>query len=238
MERPATRIDPIGDSLYRISTTISADDLPGGFSFNQYLLVDEFPLLVHSGPAGLFENVCQAMATVMPVSELRYIAFCHFEADECGALNQFLDAAPGAQALCSGIAVMTSVADFAVRPPRALADGEKLPIGRHVLSWVDAPHVPHGWENGFLFEETRKILFCGDLFTQGGGDHDPLSDDILDSSEQMRSMLDYYAHGPNTHEVLERLAALQPQTLACMHGSAYRGDGAAQLRGLMARLEA
>ena len=235
MSTPTTRIDAIGESLYRISTPVPADAVPGGFSFNQYLLVDESPLLFHTGLRSLFDAVCQAIATVMPVASLRYIGFCHVEADECGALDRFLEVAPSAEPLCSQVAAMTSIGDLASRPPRVLGDGETLSLGRHVVEWHDAPHVPHGWENGFLFERTTRTLFCGDLFTQGGDTHEPLSEDILETSEQMRAGMDYFAHGPNTQAVLEHLAALEPRTLACMHGSAYKGDGGALLQRLAQR---
>jgi len=236
MDEPTTRIDAVADGLFRISTAMPPEVAPGGFTFNQYLLVDDAPLLFHTGLRGLFPAIREAIASVLPVATLRYIAFCHVEADECGALNEFLEAAPQAEALCSRVAVMTSLGDLAIRPPRAMADGETLSLGRHRVTWIDAPHVPHGWENGFLFESTRRILFCGDLFTQPGSEHAPVADHILQSSEQMRGSMDYFAHGPNTGPLLERLAALQPQTLACMHGSAYRGDGGALLRQLAAAL--
>ena len=236
MAPQATRIDPVGDDLYRISTSVSPETIPGGFTFNQYLLLDDAPLLFHTGQRGLFSDVSQAIATVIALKELRYIAFCHVEADECGALNAFLAAAPNAEPLCSTVAAMTSVTDLADRPPRVLADGDILSLGKHAVQWIDAPHVPHGWENGFLFEQTARTLFCGDLFTQGGGEHEPLSDDILESSESMRAQMDYFAHGANTGPVLERLAKLDPRILACMHGSAYCGEGAALLRKLAHKL--
>jgi flavorubredoxin len=236
MSRSLTTIDPISESLYRISTPVPPEDAPGGFTFNQYLLVDEAPLLFHTGLRRLFPSVRDAIERVIPVSSLRYVAFCHVEADESGALNEFLEAAPNAQPLCGQVAAMTSIGDLADRPPTVLADGETLSLGKHVVRWLDAPHVPHGWENGFLFEETTRILFCGDLFTQGGSEHPPLSDDILEPSEQMRAGMDYFAHGANTKYVLERLAGLEPATLACMHGSAYHGDGGSLLRQLAVRL--
>jgi len=238
MSQPATQIQAISESLYRISTPVSPETVPGGFTFNQYLLIDDAPLLFHTGLRGLFDSVSEAIESVLPLQDLRYIAFCHVEADECGALNEFLAAAPGAEALCSQVAAMTSIGDLASRPPRVLADGEELSLGRHKVEWLDAPHVPHGWENGFLFEKTARTLFCGDLFTQGGDDHEPLAGNILETSEQMRSSMDYFAHGANTGAVLERLAALEPFTLACMHGSAFQGDGAAQLRALASALNA
>lgn len=238
MTDPATRIDAIGDNLYRISTKAPPDAVPGGFTFNQYLLVDDAPLLFHTGLRHQFDAVVGSVASVIPIERLRYIAFCHVEADECGSLNQFLDIAPQALPVCSQVAAMTSIGDLASRPPRVLADGESLSLGKHVVRWIDAPHVPHGWENGFLFEETTRTLFCGDLFTQGGAEHDPLSEEILEASEQMRGNMDYFAHGANTRPVLERLASLEPDILACMHGSAYQGDGGSLLRNLADRLGA
>jgi flavorubredoxin len=234
----STRIDAIGESLYRISTAVPPDAVPGGFTFNQYLLVDESPLLFHTGLRGQFDSVSQAIATVLPVESIRYIGFCHVEADECGALNEFLAAAPRAAPLCSAVAAMTSIGDLAIRPPRVLSDGESLSLGAHKVEWLDAPHVPHGWENGFLFETTTRTLFCGDLFTQGGDQHELLSDNILETSEEMRADMDYFAHGANTGPVLRRLANLEPRILACMHGSAYQGNGGELLRALSKKLNA
>jgi flavorubredoxin len=225
-----TRIDEIAEGIFRISTPVTE---LGGFTFNQYLIVDEQTLLFHTGPRRMFPLVSEAIAAVMPLSRLRYVGLSHFEADECGALNEFLAAAPGAEPVCGRIAAMVSVDDVADRKARALADGESLPLGRHSVRWLDAPHVPHAWECGFLFEEKTDTLLCGDLFCQGGAEHVPLTEsDILGPSEAMRCGLDYYAHGAHTRPVLERLAALAPTTLACMHGSAWRGDGAKLLRAL------
>lgn len=232
-----TRIDEIGDSIYRIYTPIQ---LPGGgFSFNQYLILDDAPLLFHTGLRRMFPLVRAAIARVLPPARLRYVAFSHFEADECGALNDFLAIAPKAEPVCSKIAAMVSVDDVADRPARALGDGESLSLGRHELRWLDTPHLPHAWECGLMFETKSSTLLCGDLFTQPGSDHPPVTEgDILGPSEGMRSVMDYYAHAKNTRQMLDRLAALKPKTLACMHGSAFRGDGASLLRALADRLEA
>lgn len=238
MEQPATRIDPIAESLFRISTAVPPETMAGGFTFNQYLLIDDSPLLFHTGLRHQFDSVVRAISSVLPIEKLRYISFCHVEADECGSLNEFLEVAPHAQPICSRVAAMTNMGDLSSHPPLVLADNESISLGKHVVKWIDAPHVPHGWENGFLFEETTKTLFCGDLFTQGGGKHEPLRDDIFEVSEQMRANMDYFAHGPNTRPILERLAALEPLTLACMHGSAYQGDGGTMLRKLADRLGA
>jgi flavorubredoxin len=171
------------------------------------------------------------------VESLGFVAFSHVEADECGALNEFLAAAPRATPFAGEIAVMTSLADLADRTPKALADGETLSLGKHRVRWCATPHLPHGWECGYLFDETARTLLCGDLFTQGGADHPPLSAaDILEPSEAMRRGMDYYAHAPNSAALLDGLAALGPTTLACMHGAAWQGDGAALLRALGERL--
>ncbi len=231
-----TRVDEVAEGIFRISTPVTV--LPGGFTFNQYLVVDEEPLLFHTGPRRMFPLVREAVAAVMPVERLRYVGLSHFEADECGALNEFLAVAPAAVPVCGQIAAMVSVDDVADRKARALADGETLALGRHTLRWLDTPHVPHAWECGFLFEERTRTLLCGDLFTQGGAEHAPVTEsDILGPSEAMRAGLDYWAHATNTGTTLERLAALAPATLACMHGAAWRGDGGGLLRALAGRLE-
>ena len=209
--------------------------IPGGpeFNFNQYLVKDEAPLLFHTGMKGLFPLVSEAIAKVLPLESLRYFAFSHFEADECGALNQFLAAAPRAVPVASQVGAMVSVNAFADRPARAMADGEVLDLGAKKLRWIDAPHVPHGWDNGFMMETTTRTMFSGDLFTQGGSGSVVLTEsDILGPSEEFRAPMDYYAHAPHTAAVLEKLAQEKPLTLACMHGSAWRGDGAGLIRAL------
>lgn len=230
-----TSIDEIAAGIYRISTPVSV--VPGGFTFNQYLIKDDEPLLFHTGLRRSFPLVREAVATVLPVETLRWISFSHYEADECGALNEFLAVAPNAMPLCGTIAAMVSVGDIADRPPRALGDGEDIAIGQHVLRWFSTPHLPHAWECGFLFDETTKTLLCGDLFTQGGADHPAVTEaDILEPSEAFRAQLDYFAHSRNAGAMIERLAATRPATLACMHGAAWRGDGARLLRSLGAKL--
>jgi flavorubredoxin len=227
-----TSVHEVADGIYRISTPA---DLPGGvpFSFNQYLLLDDAPLLFHAGLRTMFPLVREAVAAVMPVERLRYVGFSHVEADECGALNDWLALAPAAVPLCSQVAAVVSINDLADRPPHALADGESLVLGRHTVQWLDAPHVPHGWDSGLLMDTTSGTFFCGDLFTQPGHGKEALTEgDILGPSEAFRHGMDYYAHAPQTAAVLQRLAQLKPRTLACMHGSAWRGDGGALLRHL------
>jgi flavorubredoxin len=232
-----TTIHEVAESIYRISTPLPA--IPGGFSFNQYLVVDDDPLLFHTGPRRLFPLVREAVAAVLPVERLRYVGYSHFEADECGSLNEWLAVAPNAVAVCSRIAAMTSAGDVADRPPRALADGEEVSLGAKTVVWLDTPHVPHGWDCGYLYESRTRTLLCGDLFTQPGDGSVPLTEgDVLGPSEAMRKDLDYYAHAPSTGATLARLAELRPLTLACMHGSAWRGDGSALLLELARTLAA
>ena len=226
-----TNVEEIAAGIYRINTPV---EIPGGaFSFNQYLVEDDQPLLFHTGPRRLFPLVSEAVGHVLAPGRLRWIAFSHFEADECGSLNDWLGIAPAAQPLCSATAAMVSVSDVADREPRGMADGETLSTGRRTLRWFDTPHLPHGWETGYLADESTRTLFCGDLFTQPGrGESALTSADILAPSEMFRQSMDYYAHSKNAGPLFEKLAALAPTTLACMHGSAWRGDGGALLRAL------
>jgi len=231
-----TNLHEIAPRIYRINTPVQ---IPGGeFSFNQYLIADDAPLVFHTGMKGLFPLVSEAIAKVLPLSSIRYVAFSHFEADECGALNEFLAAAPNAVPVASQIGAMVSVNAFADRPAKAMADGDVLDLGTKKLRWLDAPHVPHGWDTGFMMELVTRTMFSGDLFTQGGRGEVALTEsDILGPSEEFRQPMDYYAHAPQTSAVLERLAREKPLTLASMHGSAYRGDGAALIRALAKTLE-
>jgi len=228
-----TNINEIAPGIYRVNTPV---DTPGGpFSFNQYLIVDDAPLLFHTGPRRMFPLVREAMASVMPVERLRYIGYSHFEPDECGSLNEWLAAAPQAEPMAGRIGVMVGASDMADRPVRALADGEVVALGRHSVRWFDTPHLPHGWDTGLLMESSTRTFLCGDLFTQGGHGKEPITEtDILEPSEAFRKSLDYYSHSPDTGAILARLAAERPTTLACMHGSAYRGNGAAILQALAA----
>jgi flavorubredoxin len=233
-----TNVQEIAQGIFRINTPVP---LPDGnlFSFNQYLVVDDQSLLFHSGPRQLFPLVSEAIASVTPVEGLRYIGLSHVEADECGALNLFLAAAPQAVPLCGSIAAMVSMADLADRAPLALADGEELALGTHTMRWFDTPHLPHGWECGLMMDTHTRTFFCGDLFTQPGNSERALTEsDILGPSEAFRRQMDYYAHAPQTAALLDGLAKQEPRTLACMHGSAWRGDGASLLRNLSEALSA
>lgn len=237
-QQSGTNVHEIADGIYRINTP---QQIPGagGFSFNQYLVADDEPLLFHAGLRRMFPLVREAVASVLPVERLRYIAFSHVEADECGALNDWLAAAPQSVPLCSAVAALVSITDMADRAPRALTDGEVLSLGKHSVRWFDMPHLPHAWECGFLAEEQTTTLLCGDLFTQGGADLPAITEsDILGPSEAFRHQMDYFSHTKNARAMLERLAATNPTTLACMHGSAWRGDGAQLLRALANALSA
>jgi len=233
-----TSIVEIGDGIYRISTPVPPmPALPAGFTFNQFLIADDEPLLFHTGPRRIFPLVREAIEAVIPVNSLRYLGISHFEADECGALNEFLEVAPRAVPLCGAVAKMVSVDDVADREALGLGDGEQLSLGKHTVGWIDTPHLPHGWDCGYLFEQATSTLFCGDLFTQPGADHSPLVEsDILGPSEAMRDVMDYYAHTENTGGLIAKLAATEPTTLACMHGSSWSGNGSELLGQLAAAL--
>ena len=232
-----TNVHEIAEGIYRINTPVAIPG--GGFSFNQYLIVDDEPLLFHTGPRKMFSLVREAVESVFPVTRLRYIGFSHVEADECGSLNEWLAAAEHSVPLCGKVAAMVSIEDLADRSPRALADGEGLSLGRHSVRWFDTPHLPHAWECGFLMEDSTRTLLCGDLFTQGGSNLPPITEaDILGPSEAFRAKMDYFSHTLHARAMLARLAAANPTTLACMHGSAWRGDGAKLLQDLADALSA
>jgi flavorubredoxin len=229
-----TNVHEIAAGIFRISTPIPPSQMPGGFTFNQILVVDEDPLLFHTGPRRMFPLVREAVAHVLgDVAKLRYIGFSHVEADECGSLNEWLAVAPRAETLCSQVAAMVQMNDLADRPPRPLADGEEVSLGTKRVRWLDAPHLPHNWECGYMFESTTKTLLCGDLFTHGGADGPPITEsEVLSPSEAMRKAMGGVAIEQHTRSLIEKLARTEPTTLALMHGSSYRGDGHALLRAL------
>jgi flavorubredoxin len=229
--KTGTRIDEVAAGIYRISTPL--DVIPGGFTFNSFLITDDEPLLFHTGYRKLFPTTLEAIEKVIPAEKLRWVGGSHFESDEFGAMNEILKAAPRATPFGSEVGVLTSINDFAMRPPRALKDNEEFSLGSRKMKWVYTPHVPHGWDCGILFDQSSNTLFCGDLFTQPGASVPPVTEsEILSASEGMRGMMDYYAHATNTAAILERLARLNPSVLACQHGSSYRGNSASLLRDL------
>lgn len=225
-------VHEIADGIFRISIPVPPSAMPGGFTFNQFLVVDDAPLLFHTGQKQLFPLVKQGVEKVLgSAAKLRYVGFSHFEADECGALNEWLEVAPEAEAVCSQVAAMTSAGDFAIRAPRPLADLEELSLGKKKVRWLDAPHLPHNWECGYMFESTTRTLFCGDVLTHGGDAVPPITDgDVLGPAEAMRrAMPSSFAIEKNTSTLLEKLARTEPTTLALMHGSSFRGDGGRML---------
>jgi flavorubredoxin len=229
-----TRVDEIAPSVFRISTPVPPSAMPGGFTFNQILLADERPLLFHTGPRRMFPLVQQAVAHVLgDARKLRYLGFSHVEADECGALNEWLAAAPQCEPVCGTIAAMVSVTDLADRPPVALADGAELALGQKRVRWLDAPNLPHNWECGYLFEATTRTLLCGDLFAQPGHQLPALTEsDVLAPAEAMRRQMGGFAIERDSRALLQKLAATAPTTLATMHGSSYRGNGSRLLLAL------
>jgi flavorubredoxin len=226
-----TRTAEIADGVYRFSTAVSGIG-PEPFTFNQFLLLAEEPLLFHLGQRAFFPLISEAVARVTPLAAIRYLSFGHVEADECGAMNPWLAAAPRAVVVASGTACQVQLNDLADRPPRALADGELIDLGGKRVRWIDIPHVPHGWEAGAMLEETAATLLCGDLFTHGGDGPALTEADILGPAIAMENMFHAMTMAPGTAAALHRLAALNPATLALMHGSSFKGDGARQLEGL------
>jgi flavorubredoxin len=227
-------VDEIAPDVYRLSTYFPELNL----QFNQFLVKDEDPLLFHTGMKQLFPQVREDVARVIDPSTLRWISFSHFEADECGALNEWLAVAPQATAFCSFVGANVSVNDFASRPARAMADGESLKTGKYSFRLLATPHVPHCWEASLLFEENQQTLLCSDLFFHWGK-HDPVtSSDVVTRFkeglivDQQGPFANAYPYTPQTEATLKRLAALQPKTLALMHGSSFRGNGEQALNDL------
>jgi len=216
-----TNTHEIADHIYRLSTCVP-EAAPGGFTFNQFLIDADEPLLFHTGPRRMFPLVSQAIARIVPLESLRWIAFGHVESDECGAMNEFLAAAPHAQVAHGAIGCMVSLDDLCDRPPRKLTDGEVIDLGGKRVRHIDTPHVPHNWEARVLFEETTKTLFCGDLFTHTG-DGPPLTEtDIVGPALAAEELFHATAVSPVVGKTIRRLAKLEPQMLAVMHGSSTR----------------
>jgi flavorubredoxin len=226
-----TTVTEIADGIYRFSTLVPEIG-PNGFSFNQFLVDADEPLLFHTGPRAMFPLVSQAISTVVPVERLRWITFGHLESDESGAMNLFLAAAPDAQVAHTAVGCMVSINDLADRPPRPLGPDEVLDLGGKQVRNIDTPHVPHGWDAHVLYEETTSTLLCGDLLTQVGDGPALTSGDLLDAAAQAEDMFGATCLTPSTAPTIRALAALQPRTLAIMHGSSYEGDGAAALLAL------
>ena len=229
-------VDEITDGIYRISTWIP-DVSPVGFTFNQFLITGDEPLLFHTGPRAMFPLVAEAVASVLPVESLRWITFGHVESDECGAMNMWLAAAPGSQVAHGALGCMVSLNDMCDRPPRALAEGEVIDLGGKRVRQISTPHVPHGWEAQVLFEETTGTLLCGDLFTAVGQAPALTSGDIVGPALEAESMFHATCLAPHTAQTMRSLGDLAPSTLALMHGSSFQGDGKQALYDLAAGYE-
>ncbi len=219
-----TRVDEIAGEIYRISTFVPEVAAPAGFTFNQYLIAADEPLLFHCGPRRMFPAVSEAVATIIPVSRLRWISFGHVESDECGSMNQWLSAAPQAQVVHGATACDVSLNDLADRPPRALADGEVLDLGSKRVRWIDTPHVPHAWESGLIFEEVTGTLFTGDLFTHLGNGPALTHESIVPAAIAAEEAFHSTSLAPAIGGTIRRLAALAPKRLAVMHGSCFEGS--------------
>jgi flavorubredoxin len=226
-----TTVDEIAPGIYRLSTWVP-DITEHGFTFNQFLLTGDEPMLFHCGLRQLFPLVSEAITGVIPLEKLRWISFGHLEADECGAMNRFLAAAPNAEVIHGPLAIMLSLNDMCDRPPVTAADDVVLDIGGHQLRFIATPHVPHNWEAALWFDETTSTLLAGDLFTHTGNPPALTESDCVAPALAAEAL--FHATGLSTNLVptLEQLAALNPRTLAIMHGASFRGDGAAQLRAL------
>jgi flavorubredoxin len=227
-----TRVDEIADGIFRISTYVAEVAPPAGFAFNQYLVTGEEPLLFHTGHRNLFPAVREAVARLIAPETLRWISFGHLEADECGSMNLWLAASPGATIAHGATAVDVSLSDLADRPPRLLADGETIDLGGRRVRYIDTPHTPHGWEAGLLFEESTGTLLCGDLFTQTGLTGALTESDIVGPAAAAEDLFQFSSLHPGMGTTIRALASLAPRTLGLMHGPAFAGDGAAALLAL------
>jgi flavorubredoxin len=215
-----TRIAEVAPGIHQLMTHVPEMN----FSFNQYLVTGDEPLLFHTGPRQMFPLIADAVTRVMPVDQLRWISFGHVEADECGSMNQWLGAAPQSTVAQSMIGCMVSLNDLADRAPRPLADGEVLDIGGHRMRWIDTPHVPHAWEAGLLYDETTRTLFCGDLFTQTGAYEPASTDELIGPAGEAEDIFHSSSLAPSSGATVRRLAELDVSALALMHGPTFTGD--------------
>ena len=226
-----TNVDEIADHIYRLSTFVP-DIGPTGFTFNQFVIDADEPAIFHTGPRAMFPLVSEAVASVVPLAQLRWIMFGHLESDECGAMNLFLAAAPNSQVAHGAMGCLVSINDLADRPPAPIQPEGAYDLGGKFLRNIDTPHVPHGWDAHVLYEETSGTLFCGDLLSQVGYGPALTNNDVIDAAAQTEDMFGSTCLTPSTAPTIRRLADLEPKTLAIMHGSSYNGDGAKALLAL------
>jgi flavorubredoxin len=232
------RTDEIAERIYRVSVFLPQGAGGRGFMFNHFLIDGDEPLLFHCGLRKMFPLVSAEVAKIMPLARLRWLSFGHFEADECGSMNEWLAAAPHAELMHGETGCRVSIADMADRPPRVLTNNEVVDIGGKRIRYIDTPHVPHGWDAGVIFDEVTGTLFCGDLFARTG-DGPPLTDkDIVGPAMDAEDSFMLTSLGPATAPNIRRLAELTPTTLALMHGSSFAGDAPSALRALADRFDA
>jgi flavorubredoxin len=227
-----TRIDEIADGIYRLSTYVPDIAPPAGFTFNQFLVLGDEPLMFHTGLRKMFPLNRAALSRLLPPERLRWIAFGHYEADECGAMNEWLAVAPNAQIAHGQTGCLVSLNDMADRAPRVLADGEVIDLGGKRLRYIDTPHTPHGWDAGVMAEETTGTLLCGDLFTQLGDGPALTQGDVVAPAIAAEDLFNYSSLNPDMGATIRALAEFSPRTLALMHGPSFAGDGAAALHAL------
>jgi flavorubredoxin len=228
-----TKIDEIAEGIFRLSVFVPEIAPPAGFTFNHFLVRGEDPLLFHTGLRRMFPLVRAAVSRLIPPDRLRWITFGHYEADECGTMNDWLAVAPRAEVAHGQTGCLVSLEDMADRAPRILQDGEAIDLGGGKrVRYLDTPHIPHGWDAGVLYEEGTGTLLCGDLFTQIGNASALTEDDIVEPAIAAEDLFRYSSLNPNMGATIRRLADLSPRTLALMHGPSFRGDGAAALRAL------
>ena len=224
----------IAKDVFRVAVFVPEINL----EFSHFLVRDEEPLLFHAGLRGMFPVLREQISRLIDISKIRYVGFSHFESDECGALNQWLELAPAAEPVCGLVGALVSVNDFSVRPARVLTNDDLLSTGQHRFRFIPTPHVPHGWDAGVLFEESEKTLFCSDLFHQWGQQQPITTDSIMDRCKdalvqaEAGPFANYMPYTHHTGRILQTLAEYAPNTLAAMHGSTYHGDGAQAIRDL------
>lgn len=227
-----TKISEIADGIYRLSTFVPDIAPPAGFTFNQFLVMGDEPLMFHTGLRRMFSLNREALSRLIAPEKLRWIAFGHYEADECGAMNEWLAVAPNAKVAHGHTGVMVSLNDMADRAPRVLDNGSVIDIGGKRLRYIDTPHTPHGWDAGVMYEEIAGTLMCGDLFTQLGDGPALTSGDVVGPAIVAEDLFKYSSLNPAMGTTIRSLAALAPRTLALMHGPSFQGDGAAALHAL------
>jgi flavorubredoxin len=226
-----TRVDEIADRIYRLSTFVP-DIGPTGFTFNQFLIDAEEPTIFHTGPRAMFPVVSEAVSSLLALERLRWIMFGHLEADECGAMNLFLAAAPNAKVAHTAVGCIVSINDLADRPPEPIANEGTIDLGGRRIRSIDTPHVPHGWDAHVIYEETTATLLCGDILAQVGDGAALTEDDLVSAAGHAEDMFGSTCLTPQTAPTIRRLADLNPTTLAIMHGSSYNGDARTALHAI------